>query len=163
MIALSLLALVGLRILDRPLQTAAAPAGIVSFELAGDIPSATLMVAQWGPDGKVYAGLSLGFDYLFMLAYGSALALGCALIAGRVGAGLARTVGLGLAWLQFVAAGLDGVENFALIQLLLGSRQPGWPPLALWCASIKFVLIGLGLLYILIGGLGLVIRRRAGR
>ncbi len=160
MLGLTLLVMVGLRSLDRPLQTATAPFGIVSFEFASDVPTATRMIAEWGAEGKVYAGLSLGFDYLFMVAYSSALALACALIAGRFAFGPLHRTGMALAWLQFVAAGLDAIENVALIQLLLGSQASIWPPLALWSATIKFILLAAGIGYILVAGLRLVLQRR---
>jgi hypothetical protein len=43
------------------------------------------------------------------------------------------------------------MENFALIQLLLGSDGAAWAPLAWWCAAGKFSLVAAGLGYLLAG------------
>ena len=142
------------RVLDRPLQTAAAPQGIVSFELAGTLANAQGILDSWGAKGRVYAGLSLGIDYLFMVAYAGAIGLGCTLIGGVL---LSRRRRLGvLSWLLawgLIAAGLlDALENFSLIQTLLGSAETLWPPIARASATGKFLLIALGLLYVLIAG-----------
>ncbi len=53
--------------------------------------------------------------------------------------------------LQFVAALFDAIENIALIKLLLGSNNSLFPSIAYYFASIKFVLIAIGIIYIIIG------------
>lgn len=142
------------RIIDRPLQTSAAPSGIVSFELAGTLAAAQAMIASWDQQAQLLAAFSLGLDYLFMPLYSTAIALACVVAAGgplrsrRLLAGL----GLLLAWGLWLAALLDAVENYALLQVLLGSEILAWPAIARWCASLKFLLILAGLAYALIGG-----------
>lgn len=69
LLILTLLVMGGLKFLDSHLITEAAPAGIVSFEFAGDIDTAKRILTSWGSQGKVYAGLSLGFDFLFLFSY----------------------------------------------------------------------------------------------
>jgi len=147
LLALTLVVMVSLNALGRPLNTEVAPLGIVSFELAGELSLARSMVESWGQTGQVYAGLNLGLDYLFMVAYSSAIALGCVLVARS----LSRRVGLLLAWAQFGAALLDAVENYALIQVLLGSQQVLWPLVARWCAIPKFLIVAAGLVYVSVG------------
>jgi len=147
LLILTLLAMASLNVLGRPLNTEVAPMGIISFELAGDISLARRMVESWGPTGRIYAGLNLGLDYLFMFAYSSAIALGCVLVAS----GFSRRVGLLLAWAQFAAGLLDAVENYALIQVLLGSQRELWPAVARWCAIPKFLIVVAGLAYIVLG------------
>ncbi|MBC7228599.1 MAG: hypothetical protein H5T61_15430 [Thermoflexales bacterium] len=151
---LALLAMASLQMLDMPLRTAAAPLGIISFQFARDLESARRILTSWGPEARVYAGLSLGLDYLFMAAYACALGLGCVLVArrlGRWGGGLAA-LGVMFSWGQWLAALLDAVENYALIRLLLGSERALWPALAWGCALPKFLLVGLGVLFIGVGG-----------
>ena len=53
-------------ILDRPLRTPAAPQGIVSYELAGTLPRAQEILASWGERGRLFAGVGLGLDYLYL-------------------------------------------------------------------------------------------------
>ncbi|MEW5986984.1 MAG: hypothetical protein AB1791_10160 [Chloroflexota bacterium] len=162
LVGLTLAAMGGLQVLGRPLKTGAADQGIVSFELAGDPAAAQAILDSWGPAGQVYAGLSLGLDYLFMVAYAGSIGLGCVLVAGRLGA-KAATPGILLAWGQIAAALLDSLENYALIQLLLGNSGQLWPLLARWCAIPKFGLVVAGLLYVGLGGLAAWIVRANGR
>jgi hypothetical protein len=150
---LAIVVMVILQVLGRPLITEAAPAGIVSFELAGNILAAERMLESWGDAGRVYAGLSLGLDYLFLVAYPVAIGLGCVLVAHSLSqrSRLLSMMGIILAWGQFGAALLDGLENYALIRVLLGSQHKLWPLLAQWWALLKFFIVALGLAYVLFG------------
>ena len=142
----------GLQFLDAPLKTKAAPAGIVSFEFAGSMSAAKHILASWGPEGSVFAGLSLGLDFLFLFSYAGAIGLGCVLVAR----GLSQRMpsfslwGAPLAWGQLGAALLDIVENLGLIQVLQGAESEIWPVLAMWCALPKFLIVAAGLLYIVV-------------
>jgi hypothetical protein len=49
-----------------------------------------------------------------------------------------------LAWRQWLAAGLDAVENCALTLMLLNAPVEPWPQVAFWCAAAKFTLIVAG-------------------
>ncbi len=172
LLALTLAVMVSLNALGGPLNTEVAPLGIVSFELAGELSIAQSMVESWGQTGQVYAGLNLGLDYLFLVAYSSCISLGCVLVArslsrsnsarpGSSDPGQKRgfgnplraisDVGVLLAWAQFGAALLDAVENYALIQVLLGSQQELWPVVARWCAIPKFLIVAAGLVYVGVG------------
>ena len=140
-------------LIDRPLRTPAAPHGIVSFELAGDVPTAQAMLDSWNPRARAAAGVSLGLDYLFLVLYSTTLALACRRVAERFaarGSALAE-VGRALAWGQWIAAACDGIENFALIRMLLDGAHTPWPAVAWWFAATKFALLGLGLAYLLNG------------
>jgi hypothetical protein len=152
---LAVFVMVILQLLGRPLNTEAAPAGIVSFELAGNVLAAGRMLESWGDAGRVYAGLSLGVDYFFLATYAVAIGLGCVLVA-RSFSHRSRSLsaaGILLAWAQLGAALLDGLENYALIRVLLGSQHKLWPLLAQCWALLKFFLVALGLAYV---GLGAV-------
>ena len=72
-----------LQLLGAPLKTAAAPAGIVSYELAGKAAESQKILSAWDPAQKAYAGLNLGLDYLFIVSYVGAIGLGCSLLATR--------------------------------------------------------------------------------
>ena len=164
--ALTLLCGAGLQALGAALVTPEAPRGIVSFELAGDVATAERMLGSWDAQARVRAGLSLGADYLFLFLYALAIGLGCALLGDALGARSPGAAALGavLAWGQLAAAVLDAAENLALIQLLLGSREPHWPALAWWCALPKFVLVAAGLAWLAAGGAALALRlERPGR
>ena len=153
-VTLGLLAV--MRALDAPLLTSAAPYGIISFEVARTLASARTMLDSWGGSGAVWAGLSLGVDYLFLCSYALAIGLACTLLATTTHGWRARLGNL-LAWAQIVAALLDAAENFGLIQLLLGSQDGTWALLAWSCALPKFFLVCLGILYFIIAGTALCI------
>ena len=56
-----------------------------------------------------------------------------------------------LAWGQFVAGVLDALENLLLLSMLDQDFGSGLPYLAWMAASLKFMLVGAGLLYVLAG------------
>ncbi|MBI3941564.1 MAG: hypothetical protein HY326_01005 [Chloroflexi bacterium] len=155
LLAGALVLMVSLQAIGGPLITAVAPQGIVSFELAGDLPADQGMMASWGPTGRIHAGLSLGLDYLFIVAYVGAIGLGCVLVARGLARRMAVASGAGtvLAWGLVGAGLLDMLENYALIRTLLGSQADVWPQVARWCAIPKFVIVAGGIGYVLIGAI----------
>lgn len=158
---LSILVMVSLQVTGAPLKTDASPNGIISFEFAGDLDVAQRMVASWGPTGRIYAGLNLGLDYLFLVVYACAICLGCVLVARglyRRNAAIANA-GIIIANAQFLAAILDCVENYGLIQVLFATRTEAWPLVAKWCAWPKFSIVGAGLIYVIAGALWIAIRK----
>jgi hypothetical protein len=158
------------RVLDQPLQTSAAPNGIVSFELAGSPLQAQAITDEWkrsslllsevagqpNPDivniPYAFAAFGLGIDYLFMPLYAFALAFGTLLAMGKH-SGWFKSIGAVAGYGAFAAALLDVVENYALFQVLLGRVYSPYPEIAFTCASLKFGLLIYGLLYALIGWL----------
>jgi hypothetical protein len=155
LLVFTVVVMVALQFIGAPLQTEAAPAGIISFEFAGTVSAARAMIESWGSQGQVSAGLSLGLDYLFLLAYSITIALGCSIVAENIHSKLGFLIRLGkiLTWAQFLAAALDALENYALIRVLLGSDNALWPQVAYWSAGPKFLIVLLGILYILLGAL----------
>jgi hypothetical protein len=136
--------------LSAPLTTPAAPSGIVSFELARTPENAQALVTSWDGRAKLFAAFGLGFDYLFMPSYAFAIALACLLAAGRHPGAFAK-IGTWLGWGAFLAAIFDAVENIGLWNSLLGPVGATWPQVSYWCATFKFALILLGILYGLVG------------
>lgn len=155
LLAVALMAI--LNVLGVPLRTEVSPAGIIGYEFAGSAEASRAILQAWGEQARVYAGLNLGLDYLFLLAYGSAIALGCVIVARSLRASSSSFGGLGLwlAWAVLAAALLDGIENYALIRLLLGADGASLPAVARVCASAKFLLVALSLLYVMLGTLAL--------
>ena len=149
----TLAAMMSMNIIGNPLVNELAPQGIVSFEFAGTVEAAHRMMESWGEQGLISAGLSLGFDYLFLVIYAICIALACVLVARAMQYRVKYLVPIGalLAWAQFLAATLDAIENFALIRVLLGVTADMWPALARICAGPKFLIVSAGLLYIIVG------------
>jgi hypothetical protein len=139
-------------VLDPPLQTEAAPQGIVSFELAGTQAKADEIIASWDASAQLYAAFGLGFDFLFMPVYATAIALGVLLAAGRH-PGKFTSIGAWVGWGAFVAALFDSAENICLFNLLLGNNGTNFAGMAAFYATLKFGLILLGIGYALIGWL----------
>ena len=69
-------------------------------------------------------------------------------------------MGIFIAWAQFFAALLDCVENYGLIQILVGMQHETWPVVAKWCAWPKFLIVGLGLVYVIFGAVLIVVLNR---
>jgi len=161
LILLTLLSMFILNLLGSSLNTAAAPSGIISFELAGDPAISTAIIDSWDPTSQMIASLSLGLDYLFLFIYSTTIAMGCiwAMNAFISKPSFYLSVGILLAWGQGLAALLDAVENAALLRLLLDGIQSPWPQLAQTCAVIKFALIALGLIYIALGAIMKAVER----
>ena len=161
LLGITLALMISLQVIGGPLQSEAAPAGIISFELAGNLAGANDMIDSWGVQGQVYAGLSLGLDYLFMVAYSITIALGCVIVAGNLSTRFKflKCVGILLAWVQLLAALLDALENYALIRVLLGSGNALWPQVALWSAVPKFLFVILGILFVILGALITIVPR----
>ncbi len=140
--------------LDQPLRTAAAPMGIVSYELARTTANAQTILTSWDASARVYAGLSLGLDALYPPLYATAIGLACAAVAvrlqrrGRLGW---MVVGIWLAWGMVAAALFDYVENVALVAQLLGKTAVYLPTIAWAMASLKFGIIIAAFFYLIVG------------
>jgi len=151
---LTLAVMAVLNVVGGPLKTGVAPQGIVSYELAGSVSAARAILDSWNPQARVYAGFSLGFDFLFMVLYSTTIAYACAWVSSswRDKRRSLASVGLLLAWGQWAAALFDAIENGALWAMLAAAPAAPWPQIARWCATVKFALVLLGLAYAIVGG-----------
>jgi hypothetical protein len=133
---------------------------IVDFELAGSVEKAQAIIDAWNQTDRIRAGFSLGFDYLYMPVYSTTIALACILAAGVLRRKAWHTIGMLLAWGLWIAALFDATENLALFTELLGNNVAPYPQIAQICATIKFGLIVLGLLYVIVGVIAKVFMRK---
>lgn len=120
---------------------------LVAFELAGTPARARAIRDSWGAQGEQNLRRSLWLDFAFMPAYAGLFALASlalartAMVHGASGALIAA--GLGVAAGAVPAAGLDAIENLALLGGLK-APQDGLPPrIAQIAAAFKFGLLGL--------------------
>ncbi|HKG22012.1 MAG TPA: hypothetical protein VKC34_08945 [Blastocatellia bacterium] len=147
-------------LIGRPLSAdrAVSPNGIVSFEMARSTDESEAIMAAWGEKGRIRAGFSLGLDFLFILAYATTISLGCVMAAALFGRGRfggrkwLALAGVALAWGQAAAGILDGIENTALVSMLLDSASESLRLTAYWSAWMKFKLVYAGILYAAAGG-----------
>jgi hypothetical protein len=152
---------IALYLLDPKVQGFGAT-GIGGFEFAGSRSRAAQIMAEWGSEGRHLAHLGLLLDYGYMLSYGLFFALAGFAIRDTARARgwwrMAR-VGIVAPYFALAAACFDASENVALLRTLSGHGGSFAPPFATVCSSIKWVLIGIAILYVLCG-LGLLLKGR---
>ena len=134
---------------------------IIDFEFAGTQSRVDEIRADWGESGSDAAKRSLWIDYAYIVAYGTFLVLAC--LATRDLAqehGWRRMAAFGVAAVPFAAAAaaFDAIEDVGLLLAVNGHGGDLAPGLARVCASLKFLLLGLTLAYLLAG---LVLRLRS--
>jgi len=160
-LVLTVIVMFGLNLTGAPMTTDAAPYGIVSYELAGGVSAAEKILASWDRIARERCAFSLGLDYLFMPVYAITISLGCAMASDALQHAnwpLGK-LGVPLGWLQFLAALLDAIENYALASMLFGGVADPWPQIAAWCAIPKFILIFFGIVYALFGASVVLVNR----
>ncbi len=137
---LAALSLAALGIIDEKLKGPDVPLGIVSFELCAYTANCAVMVSSWHGTTQAMAAMSLGLDYLFMVAYPAVICFGLLIGKASLPAPLQR-VATALAAAVWVAGLADATENYHLFQMLVGQpvEQHAWP--ATMAATIKFVLL----------------------
>lgn len=153
LLALTLALLAVMSMVGAPLNTPVAPAGIISFELAGTLDKARMILDSWDTRARLFAAFGLGFDYVFMLAYAALFSLAVRLAGVALACAHFPLAGVAgpLSHAQWLAAGLDALENVALAVLLLDAPAEPWPLIAAVCAETKFGLLFLGLVYAFYG------------
>jgi hypothetical protein len=154
--------MIPLSIVSQPLKTGAAPAGMVSFELAATAAKASEIIMSWDSTARLHAAFSLGLDYLFLVAYSTTIGFACvwaASVLGRRRPAL-ETLGLLVAWGQWGAGLFDATENTALILLLFGSSSDSLAHIAFVAAILKFALTIVGLLFASAGVAGWILSRK---
>jgi hypothetical protein len=139
-LAVATASLAALGIIDTHLKSSVSPLGIVSYELCAFQASCEAITSSWQGAQKSMAAMSLGLDYLFMLAYPATIFFGLNLRAPGLPSPL-RRLALLLAWGIWVAGAADAIENYHLFQMLIGhaTADHGWPATA--AATIKFALL----------------------
>ena len=138
-----------MRFFDTPLRNDVAPNGIVSFELAKQLSVSENILNSWGTHARTSAGMSMGLDFLFLIIYAFFIAILMHKLNERVWKNTKiYKLGILLIWGVLLAALFDAIENIALIKLLLGDVQQVWTSIAFYFASVKFVLLILGVLFI---------------
>ena len=134
-----------------PLINDAAPRGLLSYELGGSVDEIKTVLDSWHDGHRIRAGFALGFDFLFMLSLTNFLALAAVHASYRVRSKtreLSR-VGPMLAWGQWIAGTLWVAQNLLLFTMLTGPVTSPRPEIVFWCGTVKFSLLGLGLVYVL--------------
>ena len=138
---------------------------IMQFELMWTANKAALLTSQLGPDGLSAARQQLFIDFAYLAIYGVLLWKACRLLATRAGGrGVAWVVKLApvFAWTGVIAAVCDAVENVSLLLITYGRTDQPWPALASGYATAKFILLGVTVLFLLVGLIATLARGRSG-
>jgi hypothetical protein len=139
--------------IDSRLKATGGP-GILGLEFAGSLDRVREIEVEWGAHGEYLARLSLWIDFGFMASYGAFFALAAVAVRDFAAArGLKRLAAAGVvAPACAVAAALFDLAENSLWLLVLGGHlgEPA-PPIATACASLKFVLIAVAILYSVAG------------
>ena len=159
---LFIISVITLRYFNIYLDGTAAPYGILSFELAGSLDESLEIINSWSPLAKTFAGLSLGYDFLFLLIYTLFISLLIHKLNVRLWNGKPfYRIGEMLIWSMFLTAAFDAVENVSLIKLLIGSHKQYWSSVAFAFALAKFILIAISILYLISNAMILLFKKRA--
>ncbi|MFK5959221.1 MAG: hypothetical protein QM495_10195 [Lutibacter sp.] len=150
-----------MRYFDSQIQHNDNPNGIISFELAKNVSTSETILNSWDSFSKTAAGISMGFDFLFLIIY----ALFIALLVDITNEYLWKnskmyTVGIFLIWSVFLAAFFDSIENIALIKLLLGDIKQLWSSIAYYFATAKFFLLSISILFIILNSILILFRKK---
>ena len=120
------------------------------------------LIARLGPSGVDAAQMAHYLDLPYLVTYGLALSAACVVLAARAAdRGRTRLAALGptVAWFAVAGAAFDGLEDVAILFVLGGSTGQPWPALAFGFAAVKWILLAVGVVYVLVG-LALTLRKR---
>jgi len=146
-----------------PLQRATGQ-GIIALELAGTVERTRQILSAWEQkdvNSRTLATVNVAFDYPFLAAYSTCLALACS-FAGQAFSSVSSPLATWapvMAWLAWTAGACDAVEDFGLLQSIQGPVVSPWPQLSASFAYAKFGLIILTFLYSLAGAIAWLLQR----
>lgn len=106
------------------------------------------IVAEWGSHDRLRVAFIAGFDFVFGVAWTSALALGCFWGARQVQAPRQRRIGVALGWLSWIALILDVPENAAYLVMTTGRTSSPWPQIAATASAPRYVILVAGLVFV---------------
>lgn len=126
--------------------------GILDLEFAWNAATATTILAAWGSTYIPHEIWGIYIDFAFIPSYATFMA-GLTLLLARRFSGRTQVLGFMLVVAPFIAGLLDVVEN---LHLLLMLRSPTTitdpvPLIASICASVKFALIIVTIVYFFVG------------
>jgi hypothetical protein len=148
-----------LRFQGKQIQTSASPAGIVSFELAGTAQETTQMLDAWKQASAMGSvRMNILIDFLFIPFYALLFYTLCGSISVRHH-GKAASLGVLLAFFSLIAALFDILENLLMLAATYGYYNDTTALLTAFFAAAKFSLLALSLLYVVLLGLPLLIKK----
>ena len=138
---------------------------IMEFELMWTSAEAMRITLQLSEDGLAAARQQLFIDFGYLVIYGVMLWKACRLLgarAARRGRTWVAKLAPAFAWVAVIAAACDAVENVSLLVVTYGNTDQPWPALASGYATAKFILLGLAVLFLLVGFVATIAKEQAG-
>ena len=142
----SLMMFIVLRFQGAALKTPISKKAIVDLEFADTSQRVQELFAVWNIQT---VRINVWIDFLFIIAYVSFLSLASKSIALKWKNNSVKQIGYIFSRLAFVAGLFDVCENILMLQTTSGTYTPSSLQLTFYCATIKFILAGLILLYLL--------------
>lgn len=143
------------------LFTPAAPAGIVSLEFSHNVEQTQTMVAEWESNQLLSSvRLNLLLDFFVIPFYGLFLYSLCGYFSIQYKPGALQRAGVLMAFGSLVAMLFDVVENLMMFISTYINVSAFSAAATAICATIKFSLIGLAVLYILVSGVYFGVRKK---
>lgn len=131
---------------------------IIDFEFAFTKEKAGEILETWGPDLQKEALKSLYIDFAYLVSY-AVFFSSLTLLVTRFLRGTSAKVGIITARLPWAAAILDTLENICLILVIRSSAESETAcSLAGSFAVVKFLLVGIVVVFIIVGGLYVLIK-----
>lgn len=139
----------------KPLKTPSTPSGILHLEFAYDTARVNNTLAAWKttehPDTLNTARVNTYWDFLFIFFYSGLLFLASRKLSGIYTEGTGfNKAGKRIAQLALLAGVLDIIENSCMLQSLNGNLQNWLALTATVCASVKFTLVLVAVMYVFI-------------
>ncbi|MGQ4875415.1 MAG: hypothetical protein ACP6IY_15220 [Promethearchaeia archaeon] len=132
--------------------------GVLEFELAWNADTIKTIFKAWGTGGMEKELFVTYIDFLYIIGY-SFLIFSLNLLITRQTRGKLREFGLIISIFPFIAGIFDIIENINLILMLINDVfiDMGSPLIASLCASIKFTLLIIAIIYFFIALLNFLI------
>ncbi|MHA1758668.1 MAG: hypothetical protein ACTSVV_18025 [Promethearchaeota archaeon] len=132
--------------------------GVLEFELAWNADTIRTIFNAWGTEGMEKELFVTYIDFLYIIAY-SILIFSLNLLITRQIKGKLKEFGLIISIFPFIAGIFDIIENINLILMLTNEAfiDMGSPLIASLCASIKFTLLIVAIIYFFIALLNFLI------
>ena len=143
----SVLMIIVLRWQGSSLKTLASPRSIVDLEFADTPLRLQELLAGWNI--SVVKG-NIWLDFLFIVCYVLLLSIASEIGAMKWRFEIMRQIGFTLARIAYMAGILDIAENLLMLQSVAGNFTPTSLQLTYYCAAVKFILVGMILLYLLV-------------
>jgi hypothetical protein len=122
----------------------------IDFEFANTPEKWNALQQFCGAPGMDALRVQTYVDYVFLMCYSTLIGAGVIGVSRASRSGAVRALAPALAWGQWLSGVLDGIENFGLLQNANGPVSQTWLNVTVACATLKFALIVIGVLFIFI-------------